>query len=61
MHGPREAKRILNRYRKRMAKRGQKNGGYGRLDDLWLERLLSNSKRRYRRTDEEALAGKRRA
>lgn len=49
MQGPREAKRILNQYRKLEAKRGKKNGGYGWLDDIILERLISKSKKLYRR------------
>lgn len=49
MQGPREAKRILNHYRKQEAKRGKKNGAYGWLDDIILERLISKSKKLYRR------------
>lgn len=51
MQGPREAKRILNWYRKRAAagKIKKRNGGYGWIDDPWLENLISNSKRRYQR------------
>lgn len=50
MHGPVEAKRILNRHRSRAAKRGQRNGGYGWLDNPWLERLIYNSKRGRKRS-----------
>jgi len=46
MKGPREARAIINRYRSRMAKRGKKNGAVGSLDDLRLDRLLYNSKRK---------------
>lgn len=51
MQGPREARRILNWYRKRAATGRKKklNGGYGWIDDPGLENLIANSKRRYRR------------
>jgi hypothetical protein len=51
MHGPREAKRILNWYRKRAAigKKKKRNGSIGWIDDPGLENLISNSKRRYQR------------
>ena len=49
MRGSLEARRTLNRYRSRAAKQGQKNGGYGWLDDIRLDRLLYNSKRFYQR------------
>lgn len=53
MKGPREARKIMNIYRSRAAKAPprwrKKNGGTGWLDDLHLERLVYNSKRRYER------------
>lgn len=54
MHAPREARRILDHYRQRHAaslrRKGRKpNGMIGWLDDIGLERLFENSKRRYRR------------
>lgn len=50
MHGPRQARRILNAYRSWTAKRrGKRNGQLGWIDDPGLENLVSNSKRRYRR------------
>lgn len=58
MQGPRQAKRILNYYRK-VASRGPKkkrNGGYGWIDDYLLERLFATSKRRYRRNKEKVNA-----
>ena len=51
MQGPREAKRILNAYRKQAAtgRKKKRNGGYGCIDDPGLENLLANSKKLYRR------------
>ena len=51
MQGPRQAKRILNDYRKQAAtgRKKKRNGGYGRIDDPSLENLLANSKKNYRR------------
>lgn len=49
MQAPREARKIINAYRKRESRRGFRNGRTGWLDDLRLERVIANSKRRYRR------------
>lgn len=49
MHCPKEARRLLNRYRARAARLGKKNGGWGWLDDIHLDRLVYNSKRAYKR------------
>lgn len=54
MRACREAKRIRDRLRKREAKLNRKrgkrvNGGTGWIDSPWLDRLIKNSKRNYRR------------
>jgi hypothetical protein len=49
MQAPREYKRVINRIRKRTAKRGVKNGSLGFIDSPWLENILTNSKKNYRR------------
>lgn len=54
MKASREAKRIMNAYRKSAARRRGKwrkrNGSVGWIDDPWLEMLVTNSKRRYVRS-----------
>lgn len=51
MHAPREAKRIMNAYRKQASqgRKRKRNGSVGWIDDPSLENLIANSKRRYRR------------
>jgi len=55
MHLPKEARRILDRYRRRERKhrigcRGKvRNGSTGLIDDLLLENMIRNSKKRYAR------------
>lgn len=56
MQGPREAKRIVNRLRSWAAKHGKRNGQLGWIDNIYLERMYENSKKRYRRN---ALYGER--
>ena len=55
MHSPKEARRILDHYRQRrrmyrIGCRGKvRNGSTGWLDDIGLDKLVYNSKKRYAR------------